>query len=102
LLRIRLITCKFQIGVMMSHCWINPVRHSLCALQVWPNMGLHYATLAKLEMLLEQPAAAARAAEAAAAILRVTHGGGCSVLQEVARTRYEAGQELAMAARIAD
>jgi hypothetical protein len=59
---------------------------------------LHYALLAKLEMLLEQPAAAAEAAEKALAVLRVTHGGSSSVLQEVGRTRYEAGTELAAAA----
>jgi hypothetical protein len=79
-----------------------PVFDSSCLMgvcvQVWPNLGLHYAMLAKLEMLLEQPAAAAQAAEAAAAILRITHGSGAAVLQEVARTRYEAEQELAAAA----
>jgi hypothetical protein len=61
-------------------------------------LGLHYAVLAKLEMLLEQPAAAAEAAEKALAVLRVTHGGSSSVLQEVGRTRYEADTELAAAA----
>ena len=67
-------------------------------MQVWPNLGLHYALQAKLEMLLEQPAAAAAASEAALAILRVTHGSSSAVLHEVGRTRYEAGQELAAAA----
>jgi SET and MYND domain-containing protein len=66
--------------------------------QVWPNLGLHYATLAKLEVLLEHPAAAAAAAEAAAGILRATHDGSSSVMREVLQTRYEAGQELAAAA----
>jgi hypothetical protein len=65
---------------------------------VWPNLGLHYALLAKLEMFLEHPAAAVQAAEAAARTLQVTHGPGSSVVQEVMRIRYEAGQELAAAA----
>jgi hypothetical protein len=39
--------------------------------QVWPNLGLHHALLAKLQMLLEQPAAARASAERAAEILRV-------------------------------
>jgi hypothetical protein len=83
---------------------LNPKLNVFClaCLQVWPNLGLHYAMLAKLQMFLEQPAAAAQAAEAAAAILRVTHGSSSPVLQEVARTRYEAGQELAASARMLD
>jgi hypothetical protein len=95
-------------AAMMYHClphvlpslWVcsAPLHPLPCMLQVWPNLGLHYALLAKLKMLLEQPAAAAEAAEQALAVLRVTHGGSSSVLQEVGRTRYEAGTELAAAA----
>lgn len=71
---------------------------SACCMQVWPNLGLHYAMVAKLEMYLEQPGAAVPAAEAAAAILQITHSRSSSVLEEVSRTHYEARQELAAAA----
>jgi len=84
--------------------WLSTSRACACCVaywQVWPNLGLHYAMLAKLEMLLEQPGAAARAAEAAAAVLCVTHGGSCGVVHEACRIRYEAEQELA-AARMAE
>ncbi len=61
--------------------------------QVWPNLGLHCALLAKLELLLENPREALAAADAALSILRVTHP-GTSVLEEVLRLRWEAQQEL--------
>lgn len=93
-------------SLLLSYCrCVLHVLHAGCVLlftQVWPNLGLHYAMLAKLELLLEQPAAAARAAEAAAAILRVAHGGDAAVVHEVCRTRYEAGAELAAYARGAE
>lgn len=56
---------------------------------MWPNLGLHYAALAKLELLQcgqqqgaqkpgGAPELAYEAARAAVAILEVTHaGGGC-------------------------
>lgn len=66
----------------------------LFASQVWPNLGLHYAMVAKLAMLLEQSQAALAAAEAAGNILHITHGSSSCVMQEVMRLRWEAQQEL--------
>eukprot|EP00775_Hariotina_reticulata_P013528 gene13528-biopygen15414 len=62
--------------------------------KVWPNLGLHYAMVAKLAMLLQHPGAALAAAEAAGNILHITHGSSSCVLQEVMRLRWEAQQEL--------
>lgn len=42
-------------------------------MQVWPNLGLHLATLAKIAALLEQDEEAAKQAEAAASTLCITH-----------------------------
>lgn len=66
--------------------------------QVWPNLGLHYALLAKLELLLEQPATAAHAAAAAAGILHITHGSNAAVLRDVHQIHYDAQQELSLQA----
>ena len=62
-------------------------------LQVWPNLGLHVAAQAKLEMLLEQPANAINSAAAAMKVLQVTHP-GAGVVQQVLHVGYEAQQEL--------
>ena len=59
---------------------------------------MHWAALAKLEMFLEHPGRAARAARQAVALLSVTHGhtgGGGGVLGEVLRLQHEAEQEAA-------
>ena len=63
----------------------------------WPNLALLWATIAKLEHLLERPAAAVQAADRALSLLRVTHGGRGAAADEVARVRHEAGAELAHA-----
>ncbi|GIL73817.1 hypothetical protein Vretifemale_3919 [Volvox reticuliferus] len=70
----------------------------------WPNMSLHYATLAKLEMLLGQPYRALRAASQALEGLRLTYGGTSSttggqqreggVVEQMVRTAREAEAEL--------
>lgn len=67
--------------------------------RVWPLLGLHHATHAKLAMLLEQPHEALAAADKALKILCITHAGGVSggVVEEVGRIRWEAGQEVAAA-----
>lgn len=62
---------------------------------MWPNLGLHLAQHAKLAMLLEHSAEAAHVADKALKILCITHGGQGGVCEEVARTRYEAQQEVA-------
>ena len=69
-------------------------------MQVWPNLGLHYASLAKLEHLLGgRPQQAQHAAQRALAILSKTHGGAPGgaggVVEEVQRVLFESGQELA-------
>jgi hypothetical protein len=69
-------------------------------LQVWPNLGLHYALTAKLAMFLQQPGTAAAAAGAAAGILQVTHPGSSPVLAEVMQLRCEAQQEVAAMERM--
>ncbi|GAB4821552.1 hypothetical protein N2152v2_008598 [Parachlorella kessleri] len=68
--------------------------------EVWPNLGFHYATLAKLEHLLGgRPQQAQHAAQRALAILTKTHGGASGgaggVVEEVKRVLFESGQELA-------
>lgn len=79
---------------------------------VWPNLALHLATLAKLEALLGRPQRALVAATRALDMLRLTHAGGGgsgsaasggrggaaaeggSVVDQVARVRAEAVQEM--------
>ena len=46
---------------------------------VWPQLGLHSAVLAKLEMLAGNATAATQAASAAQAILKITHAKGSEV-----------------------
>jgi hypothetical protein len=64
-------------------------------MQVWPQLGLLHASIAKLAHLLEQPSQALAAAHAAAAILAATHGAQGSVAAEMSRIAFEAEQELA-------
>ena len=42
-------------------------------IQVWPTLGLHYASVAKMASLLEQDVTAIKASQAAADILQYTH-----------------------------
>ena len=86
----------------MPRCFLQAARaltptYQLVYPEIWPNLGLHYATLAKLELLqcgqqgMQQqqqqgmrqraggsPELAYKAARAAVAILEVTHAGGGS------------------------
>ncbi|MEW5297454.1 MAG: hypothetical protein WDW36_000660 [Sanguina aurantia] len=68
---------------------------------VWPNLGLHLLTQAKLEMLQGHPSRAAAAAQHALQILQLTTGGagfqgdGGSVLEEGRRVLWEAQAEMA-------
>ncbi|MEW5314814.1 MAG: hypothetical protein WDW38_006283 [Sanguina aurantia] len=68
---------------------------------VWPNLGLHLLTQAKLEMLQGHPHIAATAAQQALQILQLTTGGagfkddGGSVLEEGRRIMWEAQAEMA-------
>ena len=56
-------------------------------------MGLHLATLAKIAALLEQDEEAARHAEAASAMLRITHPES-PTLQEMLRLWHDANASL--------
>ena len=55
----------------MRYCWV----------QVWPNLGLHWAMVAKLEALLDNLPAACRDCREAVMMLGVTHPTS-SVLQD--------------------
>lgn len=74
-------------------------RNNFTSIQVWPNLGLHYALVAKLALYLQQPAAAAQAATAAGEVLKITHTGSSQVLHEVIGIGYEAQQELEASSR---
>ncbi|CAD7705179.1 unnamed protein product [Ostreobium quekettii] len=68
---------------------------------VWPNMGLHWAIMAKLELFCGDPAVAARIADKGARVLQITHGDS-SVLEDALRLRYDAERCLAEAKRSED
>ncbi len=70
---------------------------SVAAAQVWPNLGLHWASIAKLAHFMgSRPQQAQRAAQRALAILGCTHGtSGGGVAEDMRRVLFEAGQELA-------
>jgi len=85
--------CAQQLAGSVEH-WLLCLETLSFASQVWPNLGLHYAMVAKLAMFLEKPQAALAAAEAAGNILHITHGSSSCVMQEVMRLRWEAQQEL--------
>jgi hypothetical protein len=60
---------------------------------VWPQPGLLYASIAKLENLLERPSAALAAAQAATRILECTHGSGSAVVRGMQRIEFEASTQ---------
>ena len=64
-------------------------------MQVWPQTGLLWAGVAKLEHLLVRPAQALAAAQAALRCLVATHGGGGAAAGAMRRMAWEAEQELA-------
>ena len=55
--------------------------------QVWPNLGIHYASVAKIASLLEEDDMAVQASQAAAGILKDTHPDS-SILQEQLQLAY--------------
>lgn len=61
---------------------------------MWPQLGLLWAGIAKIEHLLERPAKALPAAEQALRVLVVTHGGSGPAVEAARRVQFEAGQEL--------
>lgn len=65
--------------------------------RVWPNLGLHYATLAKLEALVGALPRAISAAQSALEILTVTTGHmpeGAALVHDMGRLKYDSEQEL--------
>lgn len=84
------------------HAWrcmcLMPTPHPrpspAAAPQVWPQVGLLWAGVAKIEHLLERPHKALEAAEQAIRILGATHGGSGSAVAAAARVKFEAQQEL--------
>lgn len=82
-----------------SRAVLRPLRSLLSPpplpLQVWPQLGLLWAGIAKLEHLAERPHRALPAAQAAARILAATHGGAGPAAEAVARVALEAQHELA-------
>eukprot|EP00877_Chromochloris_zofingiensis_P003146 jgi/Chrzof1/12832/Cz07g08320.t1 len=100
-LRMRCNAALLKAAIDAGDCWdvalitarqLTPV-YELIYPKVWPNLGLHYATLAKLEMFLEHPAHALEAANNALECIKVTDSDS-SVIQDVLRVRYEAQAEL--------
>lgn len=73
-----------------------PIFHLPPPLQVWPQLGLLWAAVAKLEHLQEQPQKALAAAEQALHILTTTHGGSGPAAEAMRRVLLEARQEAAM------
>lgn len=61
-------------------------------MQVWPNLGLHYASQAKIASLLQRDDEAIKASQAAVRILQCTHAGS-NVLQEQVQLLHSLQQE---------
>ncbi len=79
----------------LLHFWPQLCRLPVCTdLQNWPQLGLLYASVAKLEQLLDRPAEALEVAKSTIHILSVTHGSGGAVVKEMERVVFEAGREL--------
>lgn len=63
---------------------------------MWPQLGLLWAAVAKLEHLQERPERAMHAAEQALHILTTTHGGSGPAADAMRQVLLEARHELAM------
>ncbi len=68
----------------------------MCDQQVWPQLGLLWAAVAKLEHLQERPSQAIQAAEQALHILTTTHGGSGLAAEAMRQVLFEAQQEAAL------
>ena len=65
--------------------------HAMLTVQVWPNMGLHYAMLAKIAAFLEHDASAADFASKALHQLQYTHANS-KVFEEIRQIGFEASR----------
>lgn len=83
---------------LASFCQYSPSIVFCTSLQIyprnWPNLALHHATLAKLEMFLNHPHRALDACKAAMQILTVLQPDGSTVVSEMLRIRAEAEYEM--------
>ena len=95
--RLRALEALLQSALAEGHSWqlareaalaITPL-YILVYPPIWPNLGLHYAVVAKLAAFLEDNDGAVEAADQACKVLQYTHPGAV-VLQEVLRLRAEA------------
>ena len=78
-------------GSTVRICQLACVTHAVC-MQVWPTLGLHHASVAKIASLLEQDVTALKASQAAADILQYTHPES-PVLQEQWQLLYNLQRE---------
>ncbi|EIE20303.1 hypothetical protein COCSUDRAFT_48675 [Coccomyxa subellipsoidea C-169] len=94
--RMRLLEVQLRAAIECGNQWEAALEAAQALLQfyrwlypkVWPNLGLHLATLAKIAALLEQDEEAAKQAEAAASTLRITHPES-PILQEMLRLWHD-------------
>lgn len=63
---------------------------------MWPQLGLLWAAVAKLEHLQERPDQAMQAVEQALHTLTATHGGSGPAAEAMRQVLFEARQEAAM------
>jgi hypothetical protein len=71
-----------------------------CHVQVWPTLGLHFATLCKLENLLGHVKEAVVASDAAVAVLQITHP-ETTVIDDLRRSKRDMLKELEQTAEFA-
>ena len=86
--------CPLPAALCLLPSACGPLPAALCLLQVWPPVGLLWASIAKLEHLREAPAKVLAAAEQALRILAATHGSGGAVVEQMRRVQLEARQEM--------
>ena len=60
-----------------------PRNATFMIMQVWPNTGLHFASVAKLASLLGKDDMALQASQAAIDILKITHPDGDSLNEQL-------------------
>ncbi len=109
LLRMRINAALLKAAIDEGSLWVEALgaaqalepTYQLVYPSVWPNLGLHWATLAKLELLAGRPNEALTHARAALGVLEVTHsvrgllgvGSGPCVLEQVGLSLAEAESE---------
>lgn len=87
-------TCYHHALCFLRSAWLAHSFH--VDQQVWPQLGLLWAAVAKLEHLQERPSQAIQAAEQALHILTTTHGGSGPAAEAMRQVLFEAQQEAAL------